>query len=90
MLDLRHILVRVTVFMNETKNEFDQLVGFSVEDWGGCTFPTHREIIGRYCRLEPLNIEKHAQELYDAHVANRNDARHFDQDYVSHELGYGH
>ena len=60
--------------MDETKNEFDQLVGFSVEGWGGCTFPPHREIIGRYCRLEPLNIEKHAQQLYDAHTANRNDA----------------
>jgi len=35
-------------------------------NWTPCAFPSHEVIQGRFCRLEPLNFEKHCDGLYKA------------------------
>ncbi len=49
-----------------TKNEFDQMVGFQIENWQGVKIPPKTTMLGRYCFLEPLNLTKHAPKLFDA------------------------
>jgi len=47
-------------------NELGQPIGFALPDWKAPPFPPHREQAGRYARLEPLNAEKHARDVYEA------------------------
>lgn len=46
----------------------DQPIGFSVADWTPPPHPSHEMLEGRFCRLEPLNIDRHAEELYTANA----------------------
>jgi RimJ/RimL family protein N-acetyltransferase len=46
------------------KNEFQQLVGDTVRNWKGVDKPTPMLLQGRYCTLEPMNIDKHAETLF--------------------------
>jgi len=48
-------------------NEFDQLVGEELLNWKGSKSPNGEGIIGNYCRLERLSVEKHSSELYSAY-----------------------
>ncbi len=48
-------------------NEFGQTVGAHLPNWKPAIFPSKTEVLtGQYCFLEPLDIEKHAQKLFDA------------------------
>lgn len=38
-------------------------------NWKGCPPPERKVLEGRYCRLEPFNVEKHAESLYAASTA---------------------
>lgn len=51
-------------------NEWDQPVGWVVEGWGPKPVPVAVTMPGRYCRLEPLDIERHADDLYTANSAD--------------------
>lgn len=53
--------------MSSTFNEFQQPVGLALPDWQGARFPTAQHITGRYCKLERINVERHAKTLYDAY-----------------------
>lgn len=46
-------------------NKFNQLVGFTVENWQGCKYPEKISLSGKYCRLVPLDIAEHAEQLFD-------------------------
>lgn len=46
-------------------NHLQQPVGLPVHAWQAPLFPVHQDMEGRFCRLEPLNAEKHAQQLFD-------------------------
>ena len=48
-------------------NQFHQPVGQSLSDWKGVPFPQAQQITGRYCKLERINAERHAKELYEAY-----------------------
>src|SRR5262249_22040424 len=48
-------------------NEFGQPIGLPVTDWQGVPKPDGVTLTGRYCRLERLNVERHANELYAAY-----------------------
>lgn len=50
--------------MQET-NQFGQLLGNPVENWTPCQKPAKKIIQGRYCILEPIDINKHAPKLFD-------------------------
>ena len=46
-------------------NEFNQLVGDTVENWSRRSDPSKNKMIGNYCELELLSIEKHSKALFD-------------------------
>ena len=52
--------------MQPNFNEFGQPIGFPLESWPGATVPERVTLAGRYCRLEPLDIERHGPALHAA------------------------
>ena len=59
--------------MESVQNELGQPVGLPLNDWEARSWPPRTTMVGRTCRLEPLNPDAHAQQLYDAHVKNGDD-----------------
>ncbi len=47
-------------------NQYGQIVNDPVPDWRGAQILTRTPLIGRYCRLEPLDTARHSPDLYDA------------------------
>ena len=56
--------------MDRTLNEFGQPIGFPVPNWASPTFPSRQPLVGRYCRLEPLDALVHMGPLYEAYAGN--------------------
>ena len=52
--------------MTQHKNNLGQAIGAPLPDWQACKLPPKTAIIGQYCRVEILDIEKHADDLYHA------------------------
>ena len=46
----------------------DLPIGFPVPGWTGRPFPPDSAMSGRFCIVEPLNIEKHAAALHEANL----------------------
>jgi len=57
--------------MSGHTNPFGQPVGFPVDGWTPRRHPPLTPMTGRYCRVEPLDAERHAAELYAAYSADR-------------------
>jgi len=53
--------------MNEYKNKLGQPIGTPLPDWKSCTQPPKTNMTGQYCRVEPLDIEVHAEGLFQAY-----------------------
>ncbi|NYH15567.1 GNAT family N-acetyltransferase [Paraburkholderia bryophila] len=53
--------------MKPRHNEFEQPIGVPVLDWKGAEAPGRAPLTGRYCRIEPVDVERHAADLYDAY-----------------------
>ncbi|OAJ54030.1 acetyltransferase [Paraburkholderia ginsengiterrae] len=53
--------------MESRRNVYDQPIGTPVPGWSGAQAPGREPLSGRYCRIEPVNVERHAEELYDAY-----------------------
>jgi RimJ/RimL family protein N-acetyltransferase len=51
-------------------NEFGQPTGWVVEGWGPRRAPVAVSMPGRYCRLEPLDLDRHADDLFAAYSAD--------------------
>src|SRR5882672_1706311 len=49
--------------MSQHTNQFGQPIGFPVPDWSRRPLPPRTPMLGRYCRVEPLDPERHAVEL---------------------------
>jgi RimJ/RimL family protein N-acetyltransferase len=49
-----------------TRNALGQPIGPAVADWKGAQLPPRTPIEGRYCRIEPLDPDRHATALFDA------------------------
>lgn len=43
-----------------------QPIGFALPDWKGATPPPRTPLEGRYCRIEPIDPERHAAPLFEA------------------------
>ena len=56
--------------MTNRVNELGLPIGFAVTGWTPPSRPPREPMTGRYCRVEPLEIERHAADL---HAANRAD-----------------
>ena len=52
--------------MSKFTNELGQPVDREVTDWNPLPYPPHEPMDGQWCRLEPLDINNHAQQLYDS------------------------
>lgn len=52
------------------QNQFGQTLGVIVENWQGVQEPPRTKMAGQYCVLEPLNVDLHAQILFDAFQFN--------------------
>jgi len=53
------------------RNALGQPIGAPVENWRGCQAPPRTALIGRTCRVEPLDPDRHAAAL---HCANLEDS----------------
>lgn len=57
--------------MTQFFNNFGQPVGESLAAWEEPAHPSREPMHGRFCRLEPLAPEQHAEELYAAHAQDQ-------------------
>jgi len=51
-------------------NDLGQPIGFPLPGWSPPPAPTHEPMDGRYCRLEPLDPDRHAADLFAANSAD--------------------
>jgi RimJ/RimL family protein N-acetyltransferase len=54
--------------MAHTTNHLGQPIGLSVGDWRPPPMPPRTPMAGRFCRVEPLDLNQHADSLYDANT----------------------
>ena len=54
--------------MSELKNQYGQAIGPAVKAWAERPRPTRSAMLGRYCRLEPVDVERHAADLHAAYM----------------------
>jgi RimJ/RimL family protein N-acetyltransferase len=47
-------------------NDYDQPIGPPVANWAARPLPPRTTLVGRFCRLEPLNAKSHGVDLYAA------------------------
>ena len=57
--------------MSEYQNKLGQPIGFPVADWQGCEHPRGAVMQGRRCRLEPIDVDRHASDLFAAFSQDR-------------------
>ncbi|MCC7274791.1 MAG: GNAT family N-acetyltransferase [Alphaproteobacteria bacterium] len=57
--------------MPEHVNAFGQPIGFPVPGWTPRPRPPATPMVGRFCRVEPLDIARHAVDLFDANGDDR-------------------
>jgi RimJ/RimL family protein N-acetyltransferase len=53
------------------RNYLGQPIGFEVPGWVPPPPPPREAMQGRYCRVEPLDIDRHIAELYEANARDR-------------------
>src|ERR1700676_2950943 len=56
--------------MSQTVNDLGQPIGFPVPQWHAPPRPPREPMSGRYCRVEPISVERHAAELFEANRAD--------------------
>lgn len=52
--------------MNDKTNDLGQPIGFAVPGWGARPAPPRTAMEGRFCRLEPLDPDRHGSDLFTA------------------------
>jgi RimJ/RimL family protein N-acetyltransferase len=55
-------------------NALGQPVGWRVDGWAAPPFPPREPMVGRTCRLEPLDVAAHAAHLHEANGRDRDGA----------------
>ena len=50
------------------KNNIGQSIGASLGEWKNCPVPPKQSINGQYCKLEPLSISEHSEQLFETFV----------------------
>ncbi|PKR56870.1 GNAT family N-acetyltransferase [Thalassospira lohafexi] len=48
------------------KDDFGKPVGLPIENWSGCEFPPRTDMTGRHVIVSPIDVERDAQQLFDA------------------------
>lgn len=57
--------------MTTHHNEYQQPIGPPLPNWTPRPLPTRTAITGHYCRVEPVDVERHATDLYEAYSQAR-------------------
>jgi RimJ/RimL family protein N-acetyltransferase len=57
--------------MPQEMNELGEAIGFAVRDGCAPDPPSRQPLVGRTCRLEVLDPERHASDLHEANVRDR-------------------
>ena len=52
--------------MEPRLNQLGQPIGFALPDWRPPPLPPREPMLGRFCRLEPFDLERHAVALFEA------------------------
>lgn len=55
--------------MAHTLNNLGQPIGLPVSGWTAPPRPPREPMTGRFCRVEPLDVDRHAADLYEANSA---------------------
>jgi RimJ/RimL family protein N-acetyltransferase len=58
--------------MKPTLTNLGQSIGFPLPDWKPPPLPPREQMQGRFCRLEPLDFDRHAAVLFEADAADAN------------------
>lgn len=53
--------------MTPLRNQYDQPIGPAIPEWSERPLPSAITLEGQYCRLEPLRVADHADDLFDAY-----------------------
>src|ERR1700674_1789230 len=56
--------------MEPTRNNLGQCIGFPLPNWTPPPLPSREPMEGRFCRLEPLDPDRHAAALFAADAAD--------------------
>jgi RimJ/RimL family protein N-acetyltransferase len=59
--------------MTTSLNELGQPIGESVSDWPLAQFPPYTAFEGSLCRIEPIAVQKHAIDLFEAYAIDVDD-----------------
>ncbi|MDB5308204.1 MAG: Protein export cytoplasm protein SecA ATPase helicase [Gemmataceae bacterium] len=62
--------VAVPVGSSAETNHLGQPIGFPVPDWAPPALPPREAMAGRYCRVEPLDADRHAASLFESSRAD--------------------
>ena len=57
--------------MSKLLCNLDQPIGFPIEQWQKRATPPQSEMLGNYCKVIPLDINKHAESLYKAYAKDK-------------------
>jgi len=57
--------------LSDYRDKFGNPIGFPIEAWTTRSRPPRAPMIGRWCRVEPVDVERHAADLHDANLADR-------------------
>ncbi len=57
--------------MSEQVNHLGQPIGFPVPGWRPRPLPPRSAMLGRSCRVEPIDADRHAADLHDANARDR-------------------
>lgn len=60
--------------MSDLNNELGQPIGWPLADWQPCEHPRGAEMQGRFCRLEPIDRQRHGADLFAAFCEDRDGA----------------
>ena len=52
------------------RNDLGMPIGFPMPDWAPAELPPRTPMQGHYCRLEPLDVARHAEDLFHAYRAD--------------------
>ena len=52
--------------MSDQQNEYQQPIGPPLPHWIARPLPPRSTMLGRYCRVEPVDVERHATDLFQA------------------------
>ena len=70
--------------MEVYRNRFGQSIGPALPDWSARPSPPRSTMVGRLCRVEPLDSKRHAQDLFEA---NREDIEGRNWTYLPEDQG---